>query len=110
MVWINTFEFDIAVDSSVAEKDGSGDFTHHEETGEFVPVGEIPAGALVLQLLPACVGDLDHSGDVDFVDLLKVLSAWGPCSGSACAEDLDASGDVGFIDLLILLSAWGPCP
>ncbi|MBT8486351.1 MAG: VCBS repeat-containing protein, partial [Phycisphaerae bacterium] len=41
-----------------------------------------------------CPADLDGSGDVGFADLLSVLSAWGPCTGT-CAQDLDGSGDVG---------------
>ncbi|NNF42058.1 MAG: hypothetical protein HKO59_07575 [Phycisphaerales bacterium] len=54
-----------------------------------------------------CPQDLDGSGDVGFVDLLRVLAAWGPCPG--CPEDFDRSGDVGFTDLLATLAAWGPC-
>ncbi len=29
---------------------------------------------------------------------------------STCPNDLDGSGAVDFIDLLIVLSSWGPCP
>ena len=45
--------------------------------------------------------------DVGFADLLRLLSAWGVCSG--CPEDLDDDDDVGFSDLLIVLANWGPC-
>ncbi|MFK7961039.1 MAG: PQQ-dependent sugar dehydrogenase [Phycisphaerales bacterium] len=48
--------------------------------------------------------DLDGDGDVDFADLLAMLSAWGPCAG--CPADLDQDGEVGFADVLSLLSAW----
>ncbi|MHC4810726.1 MAG: DNRLRE domain-containing protein [Planctomycetota bacterium] len=56
---------------------------------------------------PACGGDLDGSGQVDFGDLLAVLSAFGPCGG--CAEDLDGSGAADFGDLLLLLANFGGC-
>lgn len=56
---------------------------------------------------PACAGDLDGSGDVGFLDLLEVLTAWGAGGGPA---DLDGTGAVDFGDVLLLLTAWGPCP
>lgn len=49
-------------------------------------------------------GDLDDDGDVDFTDLVTLLSIWGPCA--ACPEDLDQDGLIGFGDLLVLLSNW----
>ena len=56
---------------------------------------------------PPCAGDVDGNGDVDFNDLLQVLSTWGDCPG--CPSDLDGNTVVGFDDLLLLLSRWGPC-
>ena len=57
-----------------------------------------------------CVGDLDGSGEVDFNDLLQLLSAWGPCSfEDPCDEDLDENDEVDFNDVLLLLANWGPC-
>ena len=49
--------------------------------------------------------DVNQDGFVDFMDLLAILSAWGPCGG--CAADIDGSGTVDFMDLLAVLSAWG---
>jgi hypothetical protein len=56
---------------------------------------------------PPCPGDTDGDGSVGFLDLLAVLSSWGPCAG--CPGDADGDGGVGFLDLLAVLSAWGPC-
>jgi len=54
-----------------------------------------------------CPADLDANGSVGFSDLLRVLSAWGPCPG--CPEDLDGNGAVAFAEILRVLAAWGPC-
>ncbi|MFK7961556.1 MAG: glycosyl hydrolase family 28-related protein [Phycisphaerales bacterium] len=59
-------------------------------------------------LPPACPGDIDRSGSVDFADLLVALAAWGACP-APCGPDLDASGAVDFGDLLAILSAFGDC-
>ncbi|MFK7959377.1 MAG: hypothetical protein AB8G96_02540 [Phycisphaerales bacterium] len=52
---------------------------------------------------PGIVGDLDGDGDVDFSDLLGVLSTWGTDDPVA---DLSGNGTVDFADLLLLLSEW----
>merc|ERR1712100_35518 len=49
--------------------------------------------------------DLDLSGQVDFGDLVLVLSNWGGC----CSADVDGDGQTSFQDLLTILSAWGSC-
>jgi plastocyanin len=56
-----------------------------------------------------CPGDVDDDGEVDFIDLLTLLGAWGPCA-PPCPSDIDGSGEVDFVDLLELLASWGPCP
>ncbi|MBX3372315.1 MAG: hypothetical protein KF817_00635 [Phycisphaeraceae bacterium] len=75
--------------------------------------GATGEGTLSITCIPdpvpdPCTGDIDGNGEVDFADVLALLSAWGPCLG--CDEDLDDNGEVDFSDLLLLLSAWGPCP
>jgi len=52
-------------------------------------------------------GDLNGDGVVDVVDLLVLLSAWGPCPVDApCPADLTGDNEVGITDLLVLLSNW----
>ena len=58
----------------------------------------------------ACHADFDGDDAVGFVDLTRLLAAWGPCSvGGPCPTDLDGNGSTGFSDLTELLATWGPC-
>lgn len=57
-----------------------------------------------------CPSDLDASGTVDGSDLGRMLSDWGPCTGSTCQADLNADGAVNGADLGMLLNVWGACP
>ncbi|MCH8152544.1 MAG: FG-GAP repeat protein, partial [Planctomycetes bacterium] len=54
-----------------------------------------------------CPWDLDGSGDVNVLDLLALLAAWGSDPGGP--PDFDGDGTVGILDLLTLLANWGPC-
>jgi probable HAF family extracellular repeat protein len=64
------------------------------------------AGKTLVLLSPApLIGDLDCDRTVGFVDLLRLVSAWGECG--SCDEDLDSDGTVGSIDLTLLLANWG---
>ncbi len=56
-----------------------------------------------------CDGDLNGDGVVGILDLLILLSAWGPCPDPPddCPADLDSDGAVGILDLLALLTNWG---
>jgi gingipain R len=56
-----------------------------------------------------CEGDTNGDGFVDTVDILFVLSEWGPCGGGDCAGDLNGDGTVGTPDILMVLSGWGAC-
>ncbi len=54
--------------------------------------------------------DLDDDGDVDVVDFLALLAAWGPCPPAcppSCPADLDGDCEVGITDFLALLGNWG---
>ena len=53
-------------------------------------------------------GDLDGDGTVGILDLLILLSAWGPCPDppDLCPADLDGDGSVGIFDLLMLIANW----
>ena len=54
-----------------------------------------------------CVGDINVDGAVDRDDLLYLISAYQLEGGSNA--DLDSDGSVGVLDLIILLTQWGPC-
>ena len=57
-----------------------------------------------------CAADITGNGEVSYLDLLEVLSAWGPCSFPSCAADIDGDGEIAYGDLLLVLSTFGPCP
>jgi len=64
---------------------------------------------------PTCPADMNADAAVDVVDLLAVISAWGPCANpSNCPADIApvVTGDdlVNVSDLLAVISAWGACP
>ncbi len=65
-----------------------------------------PQGATI-RVVP--LGDLDGDGQVGIVDMLLLLSAWGPCPDppGECDADLDGDGEVGILDFLALLAGWG---
>jgi len=68
----------------------------------------VPSVTLTDYVSSECPGDVNGSGTTGIIDLVTVLSSWGPCDD--CPGDIDGSGDVGFADLLAVLNSWGPCP
>ena len=69
--------------------------------------GTLTIGTITDDSGPVCPEDLDGNGSIDFNDIVRILSGWGPCSG--CPEDLDGNNDVGFSDLVQILANFGPC-
>ncbi|MDP7029494.1 MAG: zinc-dependent metalloprotease [Phycisphaerales bacterium] len=57
--------------------------------------------------LGTALPDMDGDGDVDLVDLTRLLAEFGACGGCACDGDLDQSGEVDVRDLLRMLEQWG---
>ncbi len=55
-----------------------------------------------------CPADITGDGTIDVLDLLAVLSAWGPCP-PICPADVNSDGVVDVLDLLEVLAAWGQC-
>jgi hypothetical protein len=51
-------------------------------------------------------GDATGDGVVDVDDLIDVLTAWGPCSGTPCVPDLDGNGTVDIDDVMLVLMNW----
>ena len=56
-----------------------------------------------------CPADINDDGAVTIVDLLDLLTNWGPCPGP-CPQDINSDGAVTIVDLLELLTNWGSCP
>jgi|RhiMethySRZTD1v2_1073278.scaffolds.fasta_scaffold00709_14 hypothetical protein len=91
----------------------------------------IPATTAPAQIAP-CWGDITHDLSVNVVDLLEVITNWGPCVGAPptgnnspgaedggpppvvyCAADIappaNPDGMIDVNDLLLVVSGWGPC-
>jgi probable HAF family extracellular repeat protein len=56
-------------------------------------------------------GDINGDGVVNVIDLLAVISAWGPCPSPpappACPADVFTDGVVNVADLLFVINHWG---
>ena len=57
---------------------------------------------LTLTVVP--LGDVDGNGEVNIIDLLAVIGAWGACDD--CIEDLDGDGLVSVSDVLQVIADW----
>ena len=105
-----TYEVDTVQSLDILDAVGTYDFKGLTVFHFAISDGPLEPLGLIFErmVIVSCRADLNMSGDVDFPDLLAVLTAYGECDKD-CPEDLDDSGDVGFTDVLILLAAWGPC-
>jgi hypothetical protein len=54
-----------------------------------------------------CPADVDGDGQVNVIDLVEVIFAWGSSGSDA---DANEDGMVDVLDLVAVLLAWGPCP
>jgi hypothetical protein len=61
-----------------------------------------------VEIRPCCPADFNYDCDVNVVDFLILLAAWGTDPGGP--PDINGNGDVDVLDFLLLLAAWGPCP
>ncbi|MFT5205465.1 MAG: Ca2+-binding EF-hand superfamily protein [Phycisphaerales bacterium] len=55
----------------------------------------------------ACPADFDENGEVNVLDLLELIGAWGYTGPTP--QDLNGDSTVTVLDLLILIGARGPC-
>ncbi len=68
----------------------------------------VDMGAYENHHIAGCPWDLNGDGQVDTVDFLALLGAWGPNPGDPA--DFDCDNVVATTDFLALLEHWGPCP
>jgi hypothetical protein len=54
-----------------------------------------------------CAADFDGNGEVNVLDLLDLIAAWGATGDTP--QDLNGDSVVTVLDLLVLIGAWGPC-
>jgi hypothetical protein len=55
---------------------------------------------------PGVPGDVNGDGVVDVLDLVLVITGWGPCPPPPCAADLDGDGEIGVGDLIQVIVNW----
>lgn len=71
--------------------------------GNWVPRGKDRCGCPLPPRCKRCLGDVNHSGKVDYRDVLQVMRKFGRCKVKAnCPEDLDQNGKVDRYDFKIV--------
>lgn len=90
-------------------------FSIEEASDMVAPVDFAPSNTpdllatIVIEVTPACPGDVSQNGIVDGVDLAAVLGAWGTSGHGEFECDIDRDGVVSGSDLAQVLGSWGPC-
>ena len=82
--------------------------------GQVTTLDTLSAGTVLLEPGFLCIeaddlgilGDLNHDGHVNGIDLAFVLNTWGICGTGTCVADINRDGIVNGIDLAIVLSNW----
>lgn len=84
------------------------------DAGEYTVIfsnicGDTPTVPATLAVVPpACPGDADGNGTVEFADITSVLGNWGTdYSPGTGPGDADGNGLVNFTDITTVLSNWG---
>ena len=89
---------------------GVEDGYHMSDSGRFIVVELVledgREGAFLIEIVN-CDEDVTGDGEVNVLDLLEVLSLWGPCPG--CPADVNGDRTVNVLDVLAVLAAWGSC-
>jgi hypothetical protein len=80
------------------------------ELGTWRP--DLPWGApnvpYVFNVELLCAEDTNRDGLIDVLDLIAVITTWGPCP-PPCPTDVNDDGQVDVLDLTAIIIAWGPC-
>ena len=82
--------------------------------GQATTLGTLSAGPSTLEPGFLCIeaddlgilGDLNHDGHVNGIDLAFVLNTWGICGSGTCVADINRDGIVNGIDLALVLGNW----
>lgn len=98
---LDSFNYGTPVDAIGAIPDVVGDNSWEMIVGGRNGLVTCISGGTAVMFDPA---DINQDGQVDVVDLLALIAAWGPCPG--CPEDVNGDGEVNVEDLLILLAHW----
>ena len=91
-----------------------GAYTLASVYGQATTLGPLSAGSTTLEPGFLCIeaddlgilGDLNHDGHVNGIDLAFVLNTWGICGSGTCVADINRDGLVNGIDLAIVLGNW----
>lgn len=127
---LSLVDFDLRIDNSDSntlligpKPDGQGGFVEgHEyrisatsnllcDVASLAPVAwEQPYVFVVESSAAVCIADVSGDQVVNVLDLLQILTSWGPVTSSTQTADITGDGIVNVVDLLALLTNWGSCP